>query len=105
MTRKRLYLVTVADDAGWLDGCPDYWSVFFGGYLPEANLIHTSKRAAERRARELRTTFDDDGAGKPFYHVVTVEDRGSIVDIDDLSTLTGWRALDDQDLESVRAAQ
>ena len=94
------YLITIADDNGWLDGCPDYWGVFFGEFYP-AKLAFRRKKDAERQARELRSTFDDDGMGKPSYGIVAIDDIAQL-DAHDVTMETGWRAFGEDDLDEIR---
>ena len=80
-TQKR-YEIFVADDNGWLDGCPDSEGVFFGDAAKEGTDEHDSNggvltivgyRNAQRVLRALNTTGDwvapDGLESRPVYDI------------------------------------
>lgn len=67
--KKKTYAIYVSDDNGWLDGCPDRETVFFGGqdkifeqgdeaYGGIAHIEIVGYREALSRLRDLNTTGD-----------------------------------------------
>jgi hypothetical protein len=65
MTKR--YEIFIADDNGWLDGCPDALGVFFGSFEHDGTYEHncnggiltvTGYRNARRVLKGLQTTGD-----------------------------------------------
>lgn len=53
------YVVYVQDHAGWLDGCPDYRTVFFGHHDPAGGVyVHSLDAASCRHEVQFRLRRD-----------------------------------------------
>jgi hypothetical protein len=71
---KKQYAVYVSEDGGWLDACPERFSVFFGGV---GKFVHANF-----------------GGIGPVGHVVVIGHRAAIALRDTLNTSGDWECDD-----------